>query len=197
VHRNSGIIVVIMDTFNSITAAVFIAFLKCPTKAHLLAIRDPAPATYFTDIEARISLMYKSAAMRSLRVGAEMAEPLDFGELLSSHGHEVLAHPVDKTAIYNSVLSSHEPGGCQSRKSTPSSAPNLHHLGLRLDVQCWPSTIRPAATPFCSRRGAFPIRSTNLFLEIGRVEIFSLYFADLATNEAALSSINFARSPAT
>ena len=114
---------VIMDTINSITAAEFIAFLKCPTKAHLLAIGDPAPATYFTDMEARISLMYKSAAMRSLRVGAEMAEPLDFGELLSSRDHEVLAHPVDcKTAIYNSVLSSHEPGGCQSRKSTPSSS---------------------------------------------------------------------------
>jgi predicted RecB family nuclease len=52
-----------------------------------------------------------------------MAEPHDFGELLSSRGHEVLAHLVDcKTAIYNSVLSSHEPGGRQSRKSTPSSS---------------------------------------------------------------------------
>ncbi len=67
--------------------------------------------------------MYKSAAMRSLRVGAEMAEPLDFGGLLSSRGHEVLAHPVDcKTAIYNSVVSSYEPGDCQSRKSTSSSS---------------------------------------------------------------------------
>ena len=111
-----------MDRRNSITAAVFIAFLKCPTKAHLLAIGDPAPATFFTDIEARISSMYKSGMMRSLRVGADLAEPLDFGELLSSGGHEGLAHPVDcKTAIYNSVLSTHEPGGCQSRKSTPSS----------------------------------------------------------------------------
>ena len=44
-----------LDTNNSITAAVFIAFLKCPTKAHLLAIGEPAPATFFTDIEARIS----------------------------------------------------------------------------------------------------------------------------------------------
>ena len=112
-----------MDTINSITAATFIAFLKCPTKAHLLAIGDPANTTYFTDIEARISSMYKSAAMRSLRVGVQMAAPLDFGELLNSRGHEVLAHPVDcKTAIYNSVLSSHKPGGCQSRNSTSSSS---------------------------------------------------------------------------
>ncbi len=69
VRRNTGIIVVIMDTINSITAAAFIAFLKCPTKAHLLALGDPAPATYFTDIEARISSMYKSAAMRSCTLG--------------------------------------------------------------------------------------------------------------------------------
>ena len=111
-----------MDTNNSITAAIFIAFLKCPTKAHLLAIGDPAPTTYFTDIEARISSMYKSAAMRSLRVGAEVAEPLDFGELLSSRDHEAIAHPVDcETAIYNFVLPSHKPGGRQSRKSTSSS----------------------------------------------------------------------------
>jgi hypothetical protein len=76
-----------MDTINSITAATFIAFLKCPTKAHLLAIGDPATATYFTDIEARISSMYKSSAMGSPRVGVQMAAPLDFGELLNSRGH--------------------------------------------------------------------------------------------------------------
>jgi hypothetical protein len=55
-----------MDANNSIRAAVFAAFLKCPTKAHLLAIGEPAPATYFTDIEARISSMYKSAVTRTL-----------------------------------------------------------------------------------------------------------------------------------
>ena len=58
--ENSGTIGDIMDTHDLITAAVFIAFLKCPTKAHLLAIGEPAPATFFTDIEAGISLMFKS-----------------------------------------------------------------------------------------------------------------------------------------
>ena len=111
-----------MDTNNSITAAVFIAFLKCPTKAHLLAIGEPAPTTFFTDIEERISSMYKSAVMRRLRVGTDVAEPLDFGELWSSRDHEAIAHPVDcETTVYNVVLPSHEPGGCQSRESTPSS----------------------------------------------------------------------------
>src|SRR5215471_6613730 len=54
-----GRIDAIMKTNNSITAAVFSAFLKCHTKAHLLAIGEPAACTYFTDIEARISSMYK------------------------------------------------------------------------------------------------------------------------------------------
>jgi hypothetical protein len=46
-----------MNPINPITAAVFSAFLKCPTKAHLLAIGEPAPGTFFTDIEVRISSM--------------------------------------------------------------------------------------------------------------------------------------------
>ena len=58
-----------MNTSDLITAAVFTAFLKCPTKAHLLAIGESAPATFFTDIEARISSMYKSVASRRMRVG--------------------------------------------------------------------------------------------------------------------------------
>jgi predicted RecB family nuclease len=121
VGQNFGIVGAAMNTNNSITAAVFFAFLKCPTKAHLLAIGEPAPATFFSDIEARISLTYKSAVTRNLPAGAEVAKPLDFGELLSSRNHEALAHPVDcKTAIYNLVLSSDEPGLGRSRKSTAS-----------------------------------------------------------------------------
>jgi hypothetical protein len=84
--ENSGTIGVIMGTNNSITAAVFIAFLKCPTKAHLLATGEPAPATFFTDIEARLSSMFKSTVTGSAR---------DFGELWSSRDYEAIAHPVD------------------------------------------------------------------------------------------------------
>jgi predicted RecB family nuclease len=110
-----------MDTNNSITSAIFVAFLKCPTKVHLLAIGEPAPATFFSDTEARISSMYKSAVTRRLHVGREVAEPLDFGELGNSRGHEAIAHPVDcGTAIYHFVLPLQELAGCQSEQSTPS-----------------------------------------------------------------------------
>src|SRR5712671_5697056 len=102
-----------MDTSNSITAAVFIAFLKCPTKAHLLSIGEPAPATFFTDIEARISSMYESALTRRLRVGTDAAEFLDFGEVWKRRDHQAIEHPVDcKTTVYNIVPPSHKTGGC-------------------------------------------------------------------------------------
>src|ERR1700674_3327531 len=95
VHRNSSILGAIMDTNNSITAAVFIAFLKCPTKAHLLAIGEPAPTAFFTNIEERISSMYKSAVTPTLRVGTDVAEPLDFEDLWSSRDHDAIARPID------------------------------------------------------------------------------------------------------
>ena len=126
-----------MNTGDSITAAVFTAFLKCPTKAHLLAIGESAPATFFTDIEARISSMYKSVASRRMRVGADAVEPLDFGALWRSRGHEAIAHPVDcETAVYNFVVPSDEPADGQSQESAISGAfvPVLYSPWDRPDV---------------------------------------------------------------
>ena len=53
-----------MNATIRITAAEFSAFVKCPTKAHLLAINEPPPGTFFADIEARMSSMFKAAAKR-------------------------------------------------------------------------------------------------------------------------------------
>ena len=71
-----------MNASNQISAAVFSAFVKCPTKAHLLAIGEPAPGAFFVDIEARISSMYKPVAKRQLHSRAKVAELLEFGQLL-------------------------------------------------------------------------------------------------------------------
>src|SRR6266404_3071598 len=96
-----------MDASNPITAAVFSAFIKCPTKAHLLAIGEHAPGAYFADIEARIASLYKAAAKRRLRVGAEVAEPIDFGELWRSpdapadrNDHKLKALAIKKNQIH-------------------------------------------------------------------------------------------------
>jgi len=72
-----------MNASNQISAAVFSAFVKCPTKAHLLAIGEPAPGAFFVDIEARRSSMYKPVAKRQLHSGAKVAEFLEFGQLLA------------------------------------------------------------------------------------------------------------------
>src|SRR5262249_32847089 len=95
---------------NSITPAVFLAFLKCPTKAHLLARDETAPHAFFADTQARMSSLYKSLVSQTLRVGGEVIEPLDFSELCAGLRREAVAQPIDcKTVIYNFVLPSREP----------------------------------------------------------------------------------------
>src|SRR5271166_5233821 len=110
-----------MDASNSITAAVFSAFIKCPTKAHLLAIGESPPGTFFAEVEARMSSMYKAMAKRRLHVGAEEAEPLEFGQLWRGPDYATIIHDVDcETAVYDFALPPHRPGGRQPQKSKPS-----------------------------------------------------------------------------
>jgi len=107
-----------VDASNPITAAVFSAFVKCPTKAHLLAIGERPPGTFFADIEARMSSMYK--AKWRLCVGADVAEPLDFGQACRSPDYATVTHEVDcETANYDFALPPHRPGHRQQRKLKP------------------------------------------------------------------------------
>ena len=103
-----------MDAGNPITAEVFSAFIKCPTKAYLLAIGEHAPGTYFADIEARIASLYKAAAKRRCRIRAEVAEPVNFGELWRSSDYPTAAHEVDcETVTYDLTLQQRKPRGRQ------------------------------------------------------------------------------------
>lgn len=96
-----------MDASNLVTAAVFSAFLKCPTKAHLLATGDHATDAFFADIESRIKTEYKALARRRQSVEAEEAEPLDFERLWHGLDNEAITHHVDcDTAVYDRALSS-------------------------------------------------------------------------------------------
>ena len=105
-----------MDASDPITAAVFSAFIKCPMKAHLLAIGEPPPGTFFTDIETRISSLYKVGAKR-LCVRADVTEPLDFGQLWHSPDYATGTREVDcETAIYDFALPPRRPGSRQPQK---------------------------------------------------------------------------------
>jgi hypothetical protein len=97
-------------------------FVKSPTKAHLLAIGDPAPGAYFADIEAHISFMYKAAAKRRLGDGTEVAEPIDFRQLWRSPDHATITRDVDcETVAYDLTLPPHRPGRRQSQEASSSS----------------------------------------------------------------------------
>ena len=110
-----------MDASNPITAAVFSAFIKCPMKAHLLAIGENAPDPYFADMEMRIRYMYKAAARRRLRLETEIAEPLDFGHLPRSPDYATITHDVDcETAVYDFAPPQLRPTTRQPRGSSHS-----------------------------------------------------------------------------
>src|SRR5260370_16568378 len=113
-----------MGASNRISAAIFSAFLKCPTKAHLLAIGEPAPGAFFVDIEARISSMYKAVATRQLSTGAKVAEVLAFWQLRYSLDNKTITHYFDcDTAIYDLALP--ELAHAPPQPHQPSPSPNL------------------------------------------------------------------------
>src|SRR3954466_2246739 len=57
-----------MSAISTISATVFAAYLRCPTKAYLLA-RGERPGSFFTDTLGRISNAYKAAACERLGAG--------------------------------------------------------------------------------------------------------------------------------
>jgi predicted RecB family nuclease len=126
-----------MNVIDPITAAVFSAFIKCPMKAHLLAIGAPPSGTFFADIEARISSMYKAGAKQRLHVGANVDEPLDFQQIWRSVDCATVTRDVEcETAIYDFALPPRKPGNRQPQKLKPSGSfvPVLLMPSDKLDV---------------------------------------------------------------
>jgi predicted RecB family nuclease len=108
-----------MGASTQISAAIFSAFLKCPTKAHLLAIGEPVPGTFFVDIEARISSMYKAVAKQQLHTGAKATELLQFGQLWCSLDYGTVTHYVDcDTVVYDFALPQDRNAGPRPQKSS-------------------------------------------------------------------------------
>jgi hypothetical protein len=63
-----------MEPNKQITAVIFYAFVKRPTKAYLLASHEHKPDTYFTEVMTRVSSAYKNVASRELPLGSEHAD---------------------------------------------------------------------------------------------------------------------------
>ena len=58
-----------MDASVNITAAVFAAYLKCPTKAYLTAHGENPPDTFVADTRERVSAAYKVKASGGVGAG--------------------------------------------------------------------------------------------------------------------------------
>jgi hypothetical protein len=87
-----------MDASANITAAVFAAYLKCPTKAYLTAHGENPPDTFVVDTRERVSAAYKVRASRS--VGAGFVT-IDFLRPRGDRAREVTTLFVDcETASY-------------------------------------------------------------------------------------------------
>lgn len=94
-----------MESSNTVTAAIFSAFLKCPTKARLLALGERPPESYFSKVESGISSMCKSRAWRMLHSRGESAEPAAFGQLVDGSDIGTATRWFDcDTAIYDLAL---------------------------------------------------------------------------------------------
>ncbi|RJT27730.1 TM0106 family RecB-like putative nuclease [Mesorhizobium waimense] len=66
-----------MDASANISAAVFVAYLKCSTKAYLMAHGGQSPDTFFADTLGRISAAYKAKVSQSSRMGSTNVVPFD------------------------------------------------------------------------------------------------------------------------
>jgi hypothetical protein len=66
----------LMDASANITAAVFAAHLKCPTKAYLIVHREKPPDNFLADTRRRMSAAYKARV-----IGSSGTVPVDFSQL--------------------------------------------------------------------------------------------------------------------
>ncbi|MGD0076330.1 MAG: hypothetical protein ABSD31_18640, partial [Candidatus Binataceae bacterium] len=94
--------VVNMEPNKQITAVIFSAFVKCPTKAYLLASGEHKPDTYFTEVMTRVSSAYKNIASRQLPLGSGNADICRFDQLLCDQEGDNTHYHVDcETAVYD------------------------------------------------------------------------------------------------
>jgi predicted RecB family nuclease len=74
-----------MDAQAKLSLSVFSAYLRCPTKAFLMAAQEVAPSTYFADLMRRISDSYKAKTLHAV------ANAIEFSELTMGAPH--VSHP--------------------------------------------------------------------------------------------------------
>src|ERR1700677_1799453 len=93
-----------MELNKQITAAIFSAFVKCPTKAYLLASGEHTPDAYFTELRTRVSSNYKKIASRQVlpASASRQAGICSLDQLLCDQEVKTADRQVDcETAVYD------------------------------------------------------------------------------------------------
>ena len=93
-----------MDGGTPITLAVFSAYLKCVSKAHLLITGQSAPSSYFVNNEAFITEGYRSRAVRHLQESLPGFEPIAFSDVTRDIGDHQTTSYVDCGTVTYSCL---------------------------------------------------------------------------------------------
>ena len=91
-----------MEPNKQVTAAIFSAFIKCPTKAYLLASCEHKLDAYFAEMSTRISSAYKNITCRKVLLGSWRGVICHFEQLLRNQEGENKHYHVDcETAVYD------------------------------------------------------------------------------------------------
>ena len=94
--------VVHVELNGQITAALFAAFVKCQTKAYLLASEEPTRDSYFAEMATRVSSTYKNIASRQPPVDSGRSAFCSFSQFLRDRDCNIVNYHVDcETAVYN------------------------------------------------------------------------------------------------
>src|SRR4051812_24996094 len=111
-----------MSANSTISATVFAAYLRCPTKAYLLAHAERPLGTFFTDMLDRISTAYRTAARE--RLGASVADFQSVGRLTSAAkptSDRAVVFVDCETTSYALDTATRTRSDCKTRRGEPSS----------------------------------------------------------------------------
>jgi len=112
-----------MKTGKPFTAAVLSAFLKCQTKAYLMAVGETPPDTVFSGIEERTTTRFKATAQKSFSIGTNVEAFLDFQRSPFSRDIGSTTRLIDsESATYDQSPSPIERGRKRPRQLPVSSA---------------------------------------------------------------------------
>ena len=109
-----------MSANSTISATVFAAYLRCPTKAYLLARGERPPGSFFTDTLGRISSAYKATARE--RLGASVAGFASISRLplpTAPASDRAVAFVDCETASYALDIPTRARSDCKTRRDEP------------------------------------------------------------------------------